>query len=152
MHTRPAMAKLALKSMNDHGKRTGRGGAPKGNTSNYRAKPYDRQRPTNDNSKRDSHGFGPPTECIMTGCSSVHYLGQCQEFRRLSFADKLAVVKEHKLCRCCLMIGHMSATCKKRGCSNCPDAKYKHHFHLCSKNIKSEQFKVEKSDVTPSNQ
>lgn len=73
----------------------------------------------------------------MTGCGQVHYIGQCHTFRRLAFSNKLAVVEESRLCRCCLMAGHMSAVCKKRGCSNCSDVRLGHHFHLCSKNVKN---------------
>lgn len=118
-------------------------GAVRSTSSNQRGKPYDRNASTREAGKSDSYGFGPPTSCIMTGCDQVHYLGQCPVFRRLSFADRLEIVKENRLCRCCLMTGHMSAVCKKRGCSNCPDARFKHHYHLCSKTVKNEPPKKE---------
>lgn len=117
--------------------------ASKGNSISHNAKPYERNRSTRDEGRPDSFGFGPPSACIMTGCGLTHYLGQCMNFRRLTFADRLEVVKENQLCRCCLMTGHMASICKKRGCSNCPDAKYKHHYFLCSKAPKIEPPKRE---------
>lgn len=152
MHTRAVKAKVgpSPRSADDRGKRSNHEGASKTATGNSRAKPYDRNKPSNDGDKRDSHGFGPPSACIMNDCDQVHYLGQCQAFRNLTIAEKMTVVKEHQLCRCCLMAGHMSTTCKKRGCSNCPDAKIKHHYHLCSKNVKSESTKKETSTTASS--
>lgn len=148
VHTQPARTKLGQKSTNDRGERSNHDDASKCN-SNYRSRPYDRQKSTVECSRRESHGFGPPPACVMTKCNLVHYLGQCAEYRRLTFADRLAVVRDHKLCRCCLMSGHMAATCKKRGCSNCPEVKNKHHFHLCPKNTQAGAGQGKTSKITP---
>lgn len=134
----------------DKSKRSPQEGSSKGSLTNQRSKPYDRQKSTRDKAQGDSFGFGPAPACIMTDCEQVHYLGQCPNFKRLTLADKLEVVKEHKLCRCCLMEGHMSAICKRRGCSNCPEAKFKHHFLLCTKQMKIDQARKEMAKPTPS--
>lgn len=87
----------------------------------------------------ESFGYAPPTLCIMAGCNQTHYLGQCQQFRQLTFADKMDIVRDNQLCQCCLMEGHMALNCKRHGCIKCPDEKSKHHFRLCTKNVQSKQ-------------
>lgn len=96
-------------------------------------KSFDKPRYRNSGSRNNAHGFGPPPTCLMPKCTKTHYLGQCSEFAKLNFAGKLEVVREHRLCRCCLMTGHMAITCKRSGCNKCPEAKIRHHFRLCAK-------------------
>lgn len=108
-------------------------------TGGTRFKPYDTSRRDNRKPSSESFGHAPPTLCVMSGCEQTHYLGQCQQFEKLSFADKMDVVREHQLCRCCLIKGHMALNCKRRGCAKCPDGKFKHHFRLCTKNLQPKQ-------------
>lgn len=124
---------IVPRATNERGKRESRDGRQKRGPINNRFKPYKKAAPERSSSNRESHGYGPPKACVMTGCTQVHYLGQCQEFAKLSYADKMEVVKQHHLCRCCLMAGHMATICKRYGCSKCPDSKFKHHFRLCQK-------------------
>lgn len=104
-----------------------------------RFKPYDKVKPEPRKSANESFGHAPPTQCIMTNCDQIHYLGQCQEFQKLSFADKMDVVREHRLCRCCLATGHMALNCKRSSCTKCPGDKNKHHFRLCTKAVQFKQ-------------
>lgn len=92
-------------------------------------------------------GYEPPTQCIMTGCKQAHFLAFCPAFLKLSRTDRMEVVKEHRLCRCCLMAGHMSSACKRSGCRECPDAKPKHHHRICSK---QQDTRVPKGEEVPS--
>lgn len=109
------------------------------NSSGSRYKPYDRTRVEGKRAAGDSFGYGPPKQCIMTGCDQTHYLGQCQQFSKLSLAERMTIVREHRLCRCCLLAGHMSSSCRRTGCSKCPEDKLKHHFRLCSKPMQAKQ-------------
>lgn len=112
---------------------------------NNRFRPYDSGKREIKKSTNDSFGFGPPTRCVMNGCNQTHYLGQCQLFARLTFADQLDVVREHQLCRCCC---HMAAICKRTGCANCPGDKIRHHFRLCTKTLQPKS-NAPATSVTP---
>lgn len=140
-----AVAKPAAAGKGDH---KSRDQSAKTTVGSQRNKPYDRKS-NQDSGQKEQFGFGPAPACIMTGCDLVHYLGQCPNFKQLTLADKWEIVKEHQLCRCCLMAGHQTAQCKKRGCSDCPEAKFKHHFHLCSKG-KGDSTKKESAKTAPS--
>lgn len=98
------------------------------------SKPYDRQK-GDQRSKIESNGFGPPSTCIMKGCSMTHYLGQCPDFGRLTMADRAEMVREHRLCRNCLTPGHMAFRCNRSTCSKCPESPMKHHYRLCPKSV-----------------
>lgn len=108
----------------------------KSTASQSRFKPYDKNvknQSTMGSTNDRSYGFSSPTTCIMPSCGQVHYLGQCRLFSALSINDKLKVVKDHNLCRCCLVPGHMASKCQRSGCSKCPDQRPQHHFRLCPK-------------------
>lgn len=114
-----------------------------------RFKPYDRNRKGSGPSQANSHGFAPPAACIMTGCEAVHYLGQCPQFIKLNFEQRQKIVKDHQRCRCCLGEGHMAATCRRRGCSKCPEAKSKHHYWLCTKTHRGNQSANDSNQAAP---
>lgn len=137
VHKRSIKIKVVQRPTNEKERRNISESATKSGNSGNRGKPYDKRKSTSTNAQSDSFGFGPAPACIMTGCNSIHYLGQCESFKQLKLADRLEIVKAHQLCRCCLMAGHMAAVCKRRGCSNCRDSKVKHHYHLCTKNAAS---------------
>lgn len=105
----------------------------KGNPFGNRPKPYDRPKKESGSTKNDSHGFDPPSACIMSGCDLTHYLGQCMVYRKLTYDERQQIVKDHRLCRCCLTEGHMTNTCQRLGCRECPEIKIKHHWLLCAK-------------------
>lgn len=130
VHARPSTAKATSHASSDRGRRSTQDSGPKGG---QRSKPYDHPRQSTDKFQRDRPGFGPPAPCLMEGCDEIHYLGQCTKFKNWTIAERSKFVKEKQLCRCCLRPGHMSNVCGKRGCSDCPDAKPPHHFHLCFK-------------------
>lgn len=102
----------------------------------HRFRPYDRQNNSRYSNSAPKPGastsFGP-TKCLMTGCELVHYLGQCELFRKLTLEERIAFMGKHRLCRCCLQAGHMATTCRYATCAKCPDSAYKHHFRLCKK-------------------
>lgn len=108
---------------------------PKYALAQSRPKPYDKHtksRPATEAST-DRPGFGPPTQCIMPGCTQLHYLGQCRMFAPLPLKDKLKLVQEKALCHCCLAAGHRAVQCQRLTCSRCPNERQKHHFRLCPK-------------------
>lgn len=108
----------------------------KGSSSQSRFKPYDKNlknQSTMGSTNDRVFGFSSPTTCIMPNCGQLHYLGQCRLFSALSMTDRLRVVKENNLCRCCLVSGHMASKCQRKGCAKCPDQKPQHHFRLCPK-------------------
>lgn len=113
-----------------------------------RFRPYEKERPhrvgvlqdsANPFSRRNegSSGYSKnqqgPTACIMPQCGLVHYLGQCTLFRDKTLQQRMDIVARHKLCRCCMLTGHMAVQCPRDGCSKCPDARPKHHFRMCPK-------------------
>lgn len=108
-------------------------GKAKSTSAGNRFKPYDKPKKEQGVQQAESHGFAPPSAYIMAGCDLVHYLGQCSQFKKLNYGERQQIVKDHQLCRCCLGVGHMANMCRRRGCSECPDAKIKHHYWLCSK-------------------
>lgn len=99
-----------------------------------RFKPYDKRDKGNKNKKTEPRSGGP-TRCIMPGCSQVHYLGQCELFRKLTLQERLELTRKQQLCRCCLLKGHMAISCSRDGCSKCPEDRFKHHFRLCPKTV-----------------
>lgn len=76
-----------------------------------------------------------PTSCVMQDCKESHNVWTCEKFRSLTLTDRLAAVRKHRLCNCCLMPGHFAYNCDRLtyACSKCPDDKTKHHFRLCPK-------------------
>lgn len=113
---------------------------------NNRFKPYDRKDKYHDQSKpvvKSTNPFAPyrgqsqdnkgPSQCRMSDCNQVHYLGQCPRFKDLSYQQRMDIIMSQRLCRCCLMSGHTAFNCSWKGCSSCPDEKVKHHFRLCPK-------------------
>lgn len=115
----------------------------KSDSKSSRFKPYDKKSQSNvgssnpfrkeESSSGPRPGFGPPVQCVMPSCNELHYLGQCTAFRSLPLVGRLDVIKQSRLCRCCLLPGHMATACERSGCSKCPEEKAKHHYRLCAK-------------------
>lgn len=91
----------------------------------------------------ESYRLDSASACIMDGCQRTHHLERCQEFEKLTLADKFRMVKRHQLCRCCLTTGHIAVECNRRSCRNCPDGRHKHHFCLCMKSNGDNRFTTE---------
>lgn len=102
-----------------------------GSQSQTKTKPTSGDRP----SQPKSSSYGPRA-CVMPQCNQTHYLGQCEAFKKLNMSRRLDKIKEHTLCRCCLLPGHFSNNCKRE---SCPGAKGKHHHLVCPKLIKPNQ-------------
>lgn len=133
VHIQPSRSNVAPKTSTDKGKRSTHNGTSADTSRNQRFKPYDRTKSSSGTPRPDKPGFGPPPDCLMTGCGQTHYLGLCPKFQQVKFSDRMEIVKEHNLCRCCLMVDHTARDCGRRGCAKCPDAKSKHHYFLCMK-------------------
>lgn len=84
------------------------------------------------NNNRNSTG---PTACTMAGCDRIHYLGQCEVFRKFTLPERNDYVIKNHLCRCCLAPGHRAIACPRNTCVKCPDSRFKHHFRLCDKSF-----------------
>ena len=52
------------------------------------------------------------TPAICACCGNAHQLGKCQRFKDLSTADRMAFVRQHKLCFNCLAEGHRANKCR----------------------------------------
>lgn len=72
-------------------------------------------------------------KCLIKNCTQNHPIFLCDEFKRMKYDDKLLLVREHNLCRCCLKPGHIARTCGYIGCKDCPGVTIKHHFRICPK-------------------
>ena len=60
----------------------------------------------------------PPEHCRL--CKSAHSLDDCEKFAKMSYAEKLEVVKSNGLCLGCLRYGHMKRDCHgKKVCATC---------------------------------
>ena len=62
-------------------------------------------------------------------CSAAHSLSECYKFKALSMDERYQFAREVKLCRSCLMVGHMARACiQGQSCTIC---KKRHHvlFH-----------------------
>ena len=60
----------------------------------------------------------PPERCRL--CKSAHSLDDCEKFAKMSYAEKLEVVKSNGLCLGCLRYGHMKRDCRgKKVCATC---------------------------------
>ena len=60
----------------------------------------------------------PPERCRL--CKSAHSLDDCGKFAKMSYAEKLEVVKSNGLCLGCLRYGHMKRDCRgKKVCATC---------------------------------
>jgi hypothetical protein len=109
---------------------------------NTRFQPYDRNQPRtqrNDN-QRDrrpedgTRNISKPTGlCTAPGCTEKHPVYMCDIFRQMNLADRLKLVRQNRLCRCCLKSGHFSKDCTRDSCMLCPDAELKHNIKLCDK-------------------
>ncbi|RMX52198.1 hypothetical protein pdam_00024091 [Pocillopora damicornis] len=59
-----------------------------------------------------------PERCRL--CKSAHSLDDCEKFAKMSYAEKLEVVKSNGLCLGCLRYGHMKRDCRgKKVCTTC---------------------------------
>ena len=60
----------------------------------------------------------PPERCRL--CKSAHSLDDCGKFAKMSYAEKLEVVKSNGLCLGCLRYGLMKRDCRgKKVCATC---------------------------------
>lgn len=82
---------------------------------------------------RETNNHPEPGRCAVPNCNERHGLYQCNAFRRLGLQERLRVVYNNQLCRCCMRQGHIAIKCERDGCSKCPESKVKHHFKLCPK-------------------
>lgn len=117
-----------------------------------RYKPYDKNASHRNNSERPwtKRPSGPP-KCVMSGCGQTHYLDQCEAFNKLTHYERVNITREHRLCRVCLLPGHMALECKRSQCKRCPESKIKHHHKICGKQHEANKqgAKVEKKEPTP---
>lgn len=63
-------------------------------------------------------------------CHLEHFLHRCEMFKKLSLAEKLAVLKRNTLCINCFSPAHATQLCKQGVCKRC---NLKHNSLLCSK-------------------
>lgn len=63
-------------------------------------------------------------------CNQSHIIYKCQEFAKLSIEERIAIIKNNKLCFNCLRFGHSVSTCKSSKCRICN----KSHHSLIHKN------------------
>lgn len=131
------------------------GDKTKADSNGSRFRPHDKNasRPGASSSKGNgSQAPGRPTACIMKDCTQNHNVWTCEKFRSLSLTDRMAVVRHHRLCNCCLLPGHYAYKCDRTdySCTKCPDDKVKHHFRLCPKTTADKKPVDKKSSETTS--
>lgn len=66
---------------------------------------------------RLSHAVTQRNTCSL--CKGQHVLFSCKSFLDLSVQDRIARIKQLKLCFTCLKTDHMSTECKSSHCSRC---------------------------------
>lgn len=115
-------------------------GKYKSESGGSRFRPYDKNATryggrSNPPRRNETKSSGGSSTCVMPGCSEKHQVWACDKFKSLTLTDRLAAVRNHRLCRCCLQPGHMAGHCEQArfACSKCPDEKLKHHFRVCPK-------------------
>lgn len=109
------------------------------NTSRFKPYPKDGNRDRSFNNRertypRNETGGNPQSRaCVVPNCRLYHPVWKCEMFAKLPLTERKELTHRHKLCRCCLSPGHMSAECSRGSCMKCPESKWKHHFRLCPK-------------------
>lgn len=66
---------------------------------------------------RLSHAVTQRNTCSL--CKGQHALFSCKSFLNLSVQDRIARIKQLKLCFNCLRTGHVSTECKSSQCRRC---------------------------------
>jgi hypothetical protein len=111
-----------------------------------RYQPFDRQqRISTFSGNRQEHATEQPNErpqqainrkgCVVPGCDATHPVYMCDAFRKLNIPERLNIVRQSRLCHCCLNPGHFARDCQRGTCTLCPDSSKKHHIRLCEKSL-----------------
>ena len=59
-------------------------------------------------------------------CEKLHFLNQCQQFRKMEFKERLEFVTNNRLCFSCLESGHFSSKCSRTSPCKKPDCTKRH--------------------------
>ncbi|XP_067045816.1 uncharacterized protein [Acropora muricata] len=51
-------------------------------------------------------------KCVV--CNGLHQLWNCEEFKRKPYAERIKILREHKLCDNCFKVGHTARGCLQR--------------------------------------
>lgn len=68
-----------------------------------------------------NHRVVQSNTCV--NCNGDHPLWKCEAFKRMTVDDRWTLVKERKICFCCLRVGHVSSKCiifkqcNQKGCT-----------------------------------
>lgn len=92
--------------------------------------------------KTEPIGSARSTECVVSHCKQPHPAWRCDVFHKLPLSERKGLMKQHRLCRCCLSPGHKAMQCKRDGCAKCPEPiGSKNHIKLCQKATYDNEFR-----------
>lgn len=94
--------------------------------------------------RRDDSHTASNDDCVL--CGKFHLLYQCEKYKSLRYNDRLSVVNQYRLCKCCLRRGHYARNCSFNGCRRCPDVAIRHNLSLCPKQVENYKPKSEPTD------
>lgn len=73
--------------------------------------------------------------CVVPGCDATHPVYVCETFKRLTLPERVTIVRQARLCQCCLNPGHFAQDCQRGTCTLCPENPKKYHIRLCEKSL-----------------
>jgi len=68
-------------------------------------------------------------------CEGNHTLGYCPKFKNMTYAERTEAVRTHKVCMCCLKVGHVIRNCRSLKRCSVEGCKRKHHYLLHNNDV-----------------